>query len=281
MVYNLKLIGYPIKHSLSPWIHERFLKRAGIEGNYSLFEIEPHTNFEEKIGQLKALKTIGFNVTVPYKQKIIPYLDELDETAKQMQAVNTVDVKNGKWYGYNTDGHGYLRSLKSHYPSFFEGKAQNTLIIGAGGAARAIYHALVNAGVAEIDIANRTFSKAEDIAAIGNGKTKTVIHTIEEAEKVLPTYDLIIQTTSVGMKPKQGEIVLPITNIKDNAIVSDIIYQPIKTKFLKAAEQANGNLHYGHTMLLFQAQYAFEIWFGKKVDMTGMDEELQEILEGR
>lgn len=282
MSYNLKLIGYPIKHSLSPWIHEQFLSGTGLEGTYKLFEISPEDQFEEKMKELKEEGTDGFNVTVPYKEKIISFVDELDKTAQEMQAVNTVVNRDGKWYGYNTDGDGYLRSIKSSYPDFFESpERKKALLIGAGGAARAIYYALVNSGIGEVDLANRTLEKAESIARLGNDKVQTAIYTIDEAQKILGSYDLIIQTTSVGMKPNEDETIVTVNSLKENAIASDIVYQPIKTKFLKQAEAAGARLHYGHTMLLYQAHYAFEIWTGKTADASGMADALQKILEGR
>lgn len=281
MPYNLKLIGYPIKHSMSPWIHKEFLKRTGIEGSYSLFEINPEDDFEAKLLQLKKEQTDGFNITVPYKEKIISYLDEIDETAREMQAVNTVVAKNGKWIGYNTDGIGYVRALTSAYPRLFQMTDLKILIIGSGGAARGIYYALARSGSKIIDLANRTRSKAEEIAALGTDKVNTEIYSISEAEGVLASYDLIIQTTSVGMMPNEEQAPLTIRELKEDAVVSDIIYQPIKTKLLQQAEQVNGNIHFGHTMLLYQAQSAFEIWTGKLANVTDMDTQLQQILEGR
>lgn len=282
MAYNLKLIGYPIKHSMSPWIHKEFLRRTEVAGDYSLFEIKPDESFEEKLQQLKAEQTDGFNITVPYKEKIIPYLDEIDKTAKEMQAVNTVVAKDGKWTGYNTDGIGYVRALKNAYPYLFQSADLKILIIGSGGAARGIYYALAQAGQKVIDLANRTKTKAEEIAALGKeDKINTAIYSISEAEGVLDSYDLIIQTTSVGMKPNEEQAPLTISKLKEASVVSDIIYQPIKTNLLHQAEQANGSIHYGHTMLLYQAQFAFEIWTGKQVDVSGMDTQLKKILEGR
>ena len=266
---------------MSPWIHEQFLNKAELDGTYSLAEINPEENFEEKLKQLKNEETDGFNITAPYKEKIIPFLDRLDDTAKHMQAVNTVVAKDGKWYGYNTDSQGFMRSLENSYPDYFEKEEKKTLIIGAGGAARAIYYGLVTSGITEVDIANRTLSKAEEIAALGKGKTTTMVHTIDQAEKLQHTYDLIIQTTSIGMNQSADQTVITIKNLKKDAIVSDIIYQPIKTKFLKEAEQANGRIHFGHAMLLYQAQYAFEIFTGNLVDATRMDDKLKQILEGR
>ncbi|WP_087971741.1 shikimate dehydrogenase [Oceanobacillus rekensis] len=281
MVYHLKLIGYPIKHSLSPWIHEQFLEKANLQGTYTINEINPEDSFEEQMNRLKKEQIDGFNVTVPYKQAIIPFLDVLDETARKMGAVNTVVNKNGRWIGYNTDGIGYLRSLESMYPELFTDKKKRVLLLGAGGATRAIYYALDASGFTTIDIANRTRASAEEITEAANSSAQTEILSLEEAEKHAGNYDLIIQTTSVGMKPKQNDTIIKSDNIKTNAIVSDIVYQPIQTKFLRCSAERGAMTHQGHTMLLYQAQYAFEIWTGKKIKMDDMEVKLKDILEGR
>ncbi|MHA6252178.1 shikimate dehydrogenase [Oceanobacillus sp. CAU 1775] len=281
MSLNFALIGYPIQHSMSPWLHKSFLQKAGLEGEYSLFEIHPDDNFDLKISELKERNLNGFNITFPYKEKIIDYLDEVDETVQVMGAVNTVLLQDGKWIGYNTDGAGYLRAIKSNYPSLFSNKNLKVLIIGSGGASRAIYYALTKEPIQTVDITNRTIEKAEIIASLNKGNTNTKIYTLEEVDKVLDQYDLIIQTTSLGMEPNEEQTPLKINKLKKNAVVSDIVYQPMKTKFLKQAEALNANIHLGHTMLLYQAQYAFEIWTGKNVSVTNMDIQLQDILEGR
>lgn len=280
MVYHCKLIGYPIKHSLSPWIHEQFFEKAELQGTYKINEIRPEDSFEDHIKKMREEQVDGFNITVPYKQAIIPYLDVLDETAKKMGAVNTVVNRNGKWIGYNTDGIGYLRSLESMYPNLFTDKSVRVLLLGAGGAARAIYFALDVSGFTRIDIANRTRASAKEIIETANSSTQSEILSLEEAEKYAGNYDLIIQTTSVGMKPKQDNAIISSDNIKTNTIVSDIVYQPIQTKFLSCSAKRGAMIHQGHTMLLYQAQYAFEIWTDKKVKMDDMEIKLKEILEG-
>lgn len=283
MSLQFQLIGYPIQHSLSPWIHERFLSKANLQGTYEINEIDPQHSFEEKIMEMKNNKELnGFNVTVPYKQKIIPYLDSLDKNAKTLGAVNTVLNKDGKWIGYNTDSIGYVRALETKYPELTkERKSKHVLILGAGGAARGIYCGLDFAGYVNIDIANRTTEKAREIAELRSELTNTDILTLKEAENNLLKYDIIIQTTSVGMKPTTENTIIHLNSIKKDVIVSDIVYQPIKTKFLKEAENLGARIHYGHTMLLYQGLYAFEIWTGLSVDINNMDEELQQVLEGR
>ena len=274
MHFHFGLIGYPIKHSLSPFIHDQFLERSGLEGKYSIIEIDPKSNFKESISALKRMKLDGFNITVPFKQTILNHLDELDETVIDIQAVNTVLCKDNRWIGYNTDGIGYALSLEEKYPIIKNNKSVNILIIGAGGAAKGIYHGLRKKGYHSITIANRTVEKAEVIA------TRKHVLTLEDAEKNLEKFDVIIQTTSVGMKPNINDKILSLGNIKSDTIVSDIVYQPIMTQFLKEAKECGARIHNGHTMLLYQAKYAFEIWTNKEPDISGLDALLENKLEG-
>ncbi|HLR61099.1 MAG TPA: shikimate dehydrogenase [Lentibacillus sp.] len=281
MKYELGLIGYPIKQSLSPWIHQQFLIKAGLEGNYSMQEINPDESFGEEIEKIKSSQFDGFNVTVPYKKRIINHLDQMDEDAQTIGAVNTVVHRDGEWTGHNTDWIGYITSLKRHYPSIFQNKMSSILLVGAGGAARGIYYGLLKEGFIRIDIANRTQSSAEAIAELGDTTTQTSIMALESAEKRLGTYDLIIQTTNIGMKPNVSDTIISLDQLHENSIVSDIVYQPIKTEFLHQASQQGASIHYGHTMLLYQAQYAFELWTSKKIPADDMEELLKHKLEGR
>lgn len=219
----------------------------------------------------------GFNVTVPYKEQIIDYLDEIDPYAKKIGAVNTVQCKDGKWIGYNTDGIGYVRSLESKFPEIQTDKTNRILILGAGGAAKGIYHALVESGYSSITIANRTKEKAESLT---DQQPNNEAITLEAASTRMDTYDIIIQTSSVGMKPNTDEIIVPISALKRGVIASDIVYQPLMTQFLQDAKAQGAHIHLGHTMLLYQAQYAFEIWTNLEPTMHQLDDQLQDVLEG-
>lgn len=281
MVLQLGLIGYPISHSLSPWIHKQFLNRAKMEGNYQLIDFQSNDLLTNHMSHLKKLNLKGFNVTVPYKEKVIPFLTDIDKEAKIMGAVNTVLNKDGDWIGYNTDGKGYLRSLKERFPDIIKDKTIPILIIGAGGAAKGIYYTLHTSGYTHIDIANRTLDNAEKITRLKNEMTETTCYTIKAAEELLDNYSIIIQTTSVGMKPHTHKSIMTLEKIKPNTIVSDIVYQPLMTTFLKKAKEKGGLIHLGHTMLLYQAQFAFEIWTGRHVNIDGIDTRLQMKLEGK
>ncbi|WP_407269510.1 shikimate dehydrogenase [Radiobacillus sp. PE A8.2] len=278
MALSLGLIGQPIGHSLSPWIHNQFMEKLGIDGEYRLHE----TDLEHLAAQVELLKNEqvdGFNVTVPYKQAIIPFLDELDLDAKKIGAVNTVVCENGKWKGYNTDGYGFVRSLKSSFPDV-SGKDKKVLVLGAGGAARGIYRALMNESLERVDIANRTSAKAELLLDLKEPAIATDILTFGEAEQQLFKYDVIIQTTSVGMKPNIEAQVIALTNLQAHTVVSDIVYQPLMTKLLQEAKQQGASIHFGHAMLLYQAQLAFEIWTDKKAPLDTILFQLEQRLRG-
>ncbi|QXE00492.1 shikimate dehydrogenase [Terribacillus sp. DMT04] len=270
---KLGLIGHPVKHSLSPWIHHQFMKQAGIEGEYHLYSIEPEV-FEEKISKLLESGINGFNITVPYKQRIIPFLDELDPDAEKIGAVNTAVYKDGKWIGYNTDGAGYVRALRQVLPA--GSSASRVLMLGAGGAARGIYRALVTEGFSYVDIANRTREKAEQLLQLQEPETATEILTFAEAEKQIKNYDIIIHTTSVGMSPADNEQIVSLSGLKPNTVVSDIVYKPIETKLLRSAKEQGAAIHHGHSMLLYQAQYAFEIWSGKQLIIGDLLDRLEQ-----
>ncbi|MFC4404050.1 shikimate dehydrogenase [Gracilibacillus xinjiangensis] len=278
MTLKLGLIGHPIGHSLSPWIHAKFIDLAGLTGEYKLYEGD-HTKLPEVIQNLKQSGVDGFNITVPYKQVIVDYLDNLDRDAEILGAVNTVVNENGKWKGYSTDGEGYVRSLMDPYPDLLN-NGTSVLLLGAGGAARGIYRAIVQKGVKNIDIANRSLDKAEALLPLRTGSAKSKVMSFQEAEQYLHEYDLIIQTTSVGMKPNVEDQIIQLDNIRQNAVVSDIVYQPITTKLLQNAKEHGALIHHGHAMLLYQAQLAFEKWTGKHLDIAHMVDELEEKLRG-
>ncbi|WP_080874676.1 shikimate dehydrogenase [Oceanobacillus timonensis] len=274
MRLTFKLIGYPIKHSLSPWIHQTFFERTGLEGSYTLHEIPGEAVFEEEIKKLRDAEVNGFNITAPYKQTIIPYLDRMDVTAERVGAVNTVSLEGNEWVGYNTDGIGYVQALRDKFSDMDRNKDVSILLLGAGGAARGIFHGLIQAGYTNLTLANRTTSKCEDIIL---GYQSSVI-TLAEAEENLAAYDVIIQTSSVGMN--EAKQIIDLKNLRKDTIVSDIVYQPLDTQFLKQANEKGGRTHYGHTMLLYQAQKAFEIWTNQPVDVYGMDEEMIAKIKG-
>lgn len=275
---RLGLVGHPIGHSLSPWIHQRLMDQQNINGTYDLFDIDPD-KFDEEI-QSEAIKSLdGFNVTVPYKEKIIPFLDDLDDSARALGAVNTVKHTSQGWIGYNTDGVGFVDSLLKRYPDSLSNGA-NVLILGGGGAARGIFDALVKSGVKTIDIANRTTERAQSIIGdIGNGKQSRAIG-LDQSVQHLKDYDVIIQTSTVGMSPDEDVTIIPLSGLKAGSIVSDIVYRPVETLFLKQARAKGAYVHFGHEMLLQQAVYAFKIWTDTNPESDTLLEEFEGKLKG-
>ncbi len=278
MGYKFGLIGHPISHSLSPWMQTKFIELAQVNGEYKLYQGSPD-ELENVIKHLREMEIDGFNVTVPYKQVIIDYLDELDADAAKLGAVNTVVLRDGKWVGYSTDGEGYVQSVKEKYPNLLN-RDISVLLLGAGGAARGIYRSLVQQNITHIDIANRSLNNAESLLSLKESDTLTSVLSFKEAEENLSTYDLIIQTTSVGMKPNVQDQVIQLNNIKENAVVSDIVYQPIETKILKEAQNNGAHVHYGHSMLIYQGQKAFEKWTGINLEVNHLIDELEQKLRG-
>ncbi|MDQ0218228.1 shikimate dehydrogenase [Peribacillus cavernae] len=271
------VIGDPIEHSMSPTIHNDAFKTQNIKAAYHHFHVQTE-NLPDAVRGMKAIGVSGFNVTIPHKEAVIPLLDEVEEVALAIGAVNTVVNRDGKFIGYNTDGKGFLKALRDQYHYTLAGK--KILIIGAGGAARGIYFTLVKESIHLIDIANRTPEKAENLIAECPYEKTSCALSIAEAEKSLGEYDVIIQTTSAGMSPNMEAAPIKIEHIKKGAFVSDIIYNPLQTKFLKEAEQHGAAIQNGLGMFAHQAAFAFEIWTGVNPDTERMKQIVLDKLGG-
>lgn len=252
------VIGDPIKHSMSPAMHNDLFQYYGLDAIYEPYHIK-RGMLNLGLQELRDMGVSGFNVTVPHKTDIIPFLDELDPLSKAIGAVNTVVCENGKWIGYNTDGNGFLQALKKHIPDLSE---QKVLIVGAGGAARGIYFTLAYDGVKWIDICNRTLEKATALKEQCPFAVDTDIISMQEAENRLGEYSLVIQTTSIGMSPDIEDSPLNVDGINNNSFVSDIIYNPLETKMLKCAKNKGAGIQNGIDMFVFQGALAFEKWQG-------------------
>lgn len=237
------VIGFPIHHSKSPLIHNQWLSHHGIKGVYDAFSVE-----SVKLPDFHHLR--GINITVPHKETILSMVDELDETARKIGAVNTVVFKNGHSKGYNTDAFGFIENLKSQ-GFLLKGHA---LIIGAGGAARAVVYGLKEQGM-NITICNRTHKNAEVLA---QDFTCDVIPW-DDKDKNLQDYDLIVNTTTLGMV---GQPELSLKLSRGNFCVTDLVYNPERTELLKEAKLKGIKTVGGLGMLVHQARKAFELWFG-------------------
>ncbi|MFE4132865.1 shikimate dehydrogenase [Peribacillus sp. YIM B13482] len=263
------VMGDPIAHSMSPDIHNDAFEKENIEAVYHHFHVTKE-GLNDAVKGMKALGIEGFNITIPHKTSIIPFLDEVDELTLAIGAVNTVVNKNGRFIGYNTDGKGFFKSLCDEISGDI--KAKKTLVIGAGGAARAIYFTLVKEGVKQVDIANRTKERAAQLVSDCPYDKVSKALSIIEAEESLSQYDLIIQTTSSGMSPELDHSPLKVDQLKTGAIVSDIIYNPLQTKLLLEAREKGAETQNGLGMFINQAALAFEIWTGVMPDTARMTE---------
>ena len=259
MNYRLGLIGYPIAHSLSPWIHRQFLDSCHLEGSYELIEINAEKDFSESISSLKTKELDGFNITVPYKEKILPFLDEIDGSAKEIGAVNTVHCKNGEWIGYNTDGIGYVRSLQYEFPELVKNKTKKILILGAGGAVRGVLEPLLAQHPAEVCIANRTVEKAEQLARefADLGPMTACGYDWIDAP-----VDIIINGTSASLSGELPPLASTLIKAK-HTICYDMMYGRQTTIFNQWAQsQDAARTLDGLGMLVEQAAEAFYLWTG-------------------
>ncbi|QCK85288.1 shikimate dehydrogenase [Phreatobacter aquaticus] len=257
------VIGWPVEHARSPIIHNHWIKTYGITGSYGRELIEPG-----KVGSfLKNLRDLGYagcNITVPHKEEALAALDDIDPTAAALGAVNTVWLDQDRLCGMNTDVPGFLANLDETVPEWTR-RTTHAVVLGAGGAARGIVYGLVNSGVETVTVVNRSLDRAEAVAAIYPGRARALA--MADVGGLLPRADLLINTTSLGMKG-QPALDLPLDRLKPDAIVADIVYVPLKTSLLVEAEARGHAIVGGLGMLLHQAVPGFEHWFGVKPEVT-------------
>ena len=262
-ILKAAVIGWPIKHSRSPMIHSYWLKQYGISGTYEKIPVPPE-NLEEFCERVSKGMLTGFNVTIPHKEKITAFIQIEDETTRKIGAVNTVCRRGNTLYGLNTDGLGFLMNLKSRVPDW-NSEQKRCLILGAGGAAQAIAFTLVDDGAGEVIIANRTVEKAAVLADRLSTSSRAI------AWQDIPSYmagvDLLVNTTSLGMTG-QPELPIDLSGLKPDCIVCDIVYTPLETSLLRRAARSGHQTVDGLGMLLFQAAPGFELWFGRKPEVT-------------
>lgn len=269
------VIGDPIAQSMSPAMHDAWFVENNIDASYVPIHVTAE-GFQDAVASLKNLGCSGWNVTVPHKSAIIPYLDELDPSAQLMDAVNTVHVlPDGKLVGSNTDGLGFVRALEEAYGVQCKGK--KVLIIGAGGAARGIAYGLHSMGYGPISFTNRTVEKAEQLAA---GIVNSVVLTIEEAASSLAEFGLIVQTATVGMNFAQPGMPLNPQNVVAGTVVVDIIYNPLETEFLAEARKKGAKTMNGVGMFVHQGALAFETWTGVRPNTKQMIQKITTTLGG-
>jgi shikimate dehydrogenase len=263
------VFGNPISHSKSPLMLNCAFKANGINAAYAAFKIEQGT-LKEAIQGVRAMNFRGVNVTIPFKVEVMSYLDEIDEGARVIGAVNTIVNDNGKLIGYNTDGIGYVRSLNEETGISLKGK--RVLLLGAGGAGRGIAYALAKAGAALVWVSNRTESKADELVSYISLLTEAKSIAPEAIAGIIDKVDLVVNNTSLGMHPNINEIPLDPSLLHDKLVVSDIIYTPMETLFLKEAKARGAITHGGLGMFIYQGAYAFEYWTGQQAPIQAMRE---------
>lgn len=265
MVKTYAVIGDPIDHSLSPSIHNAAFKALGMDCTYIAYRI-PRGELKEGIDSLRQIKIAGFNVTIPHKIEMMKYLDEATEECKIIGATNTVSNDDGRLVGYNTDRDGFLEPIKKRDIGI---SGTSVLLLGAGGAARAIVAGFAKEGAARITIANRTRQRCEDLARFASqlGLDADYI-TLDQAGREAGRYRFIVNATSVGLKNEPSPI--STKTINSECIVYDIIYMPMNTDLIVQSKKNFATVIYGYEMLLGQAAIAFEIWHKVKAPYDAM-----------
>jgi len=271
------IFGCPITHSLSPVMHNSAFSKMNLDYVYVPFFVHPD-NLEAAVKGACAMGVLGLNITVPHKEAIIPFLDEVSEDASLLEAVNTVDIRDGRLIGYNTDGLGFIRSIKESFGC--SPKNKRVGILGAGGAARGVGISLALAGAKEITFFNRTEEKAKKLAdeiqkktsADSNGFSLNPIFL-----KNLKTVDILINGTSLGMKENDQEV-LASEWFPESGVVVDMVYNPPKTRFLRTAEALGLKYINGMGMLVHQGALAFEIWTSVKAPVERMQSVLAKVV---
>ena len=259
------VVANPIKHSISPFIHNSAFEATNTNGVYLAWEVDA-TELAETVANIRRYQMYGINLSMPYKEQVIPYLDQLSEEACLIGAVNTVVNREGTLIGYNTDGKGFFKSLPS-----FKISRKRLVLLGAGGAAKAILAQAILDGVSQISVFVRSSSMEKTRPYLEKIQNTTgfrvdllALEDVQELQDSITQADLLVNATSVGMdgfsQPIPTSIVLP-----EKLMVADVIYQPFETPFLKwARNQGNQSIN-GLGMLLYQAAEAFQLWTGKEM----------------
>ncbi len=264
MTKTFAVIGDPIDHSLSPTIHNAAFRELGLDCTYIAYRI-PKAELSSGLESLKSIKVTGFNVTIPHKIEMLKYLDDIDEDCKVIGAINTVVNNDGKLKGYNTDLQGFLEPIKKRN---LEIKNSNVLLLGAGGAARAIVMSFVKEKAISITIANRTKENAESL--VDFAKKNGIEAKSCTLDKIDPNsgYKFIVNATSIGLKDEPSPI--DTSMINQDTVVYDIVYMPMNTNLIKQSKKIGATVIYGYEMLLSQAAKSFEIWHNIKAPYDTM-----------
>ena len=264
MKQTVGLIGYPLGHSISPVFQQAAFDKMGLDIRYELWETPPE-KLSDVVNDIRSSDKSGANVTVPYKENVIPMLDELNEVAAGIGAVNTIVKKDEKLVGYNTDAEGFIRALEVE--GKFDPDGKTGKMIGAGGVARAIGFALIQSGIKSLELFDIDMARAEKLAAELGAADVRVLSSNEgsQFESAVSGADLLINCTPIGMKHSPSENVSPVAQelISVNSLVYDVVYNPVKTRLLQLAEEKGARTLGGLSMLVYQGVASFELWTEK------------------
>ena len=257
------IIGYPLGHSVSPVFQQAALDHHRMDARYEAWETPP----EELEGRLRSLRSpdmLGANVTLPHKEAVIPYLDLLTPEARRTGAVNTIVHTGDGLEGHNTDIPGFLRALRED--GEFEPSGKRVLLLGAGGAARAVAYALVGQGIAGLSIANRTVERAQSLVSDLDTPIATALALDAAALSTLDGWDLVVNCTTLGMhhSAAENETPIPASLIPPDTLACDLVYNPQETPLLRAAAQAGARTLGGLPMLVYQGAEAFRLWTARE-----------------
>ena len=262
------IFGHPVEHTFSPGMHNAAFAKIKLNACYVPFAVAP-ADLEKAVKAIVPLGIRGLNITIPHKERIIPFLDDLTDDARMIGAVNTIEVAKGKLIGHNTDGRGFLRSLREE--TGFRTKGKTFLMIGSGGAARAVGINLALSGAKTITLCDLDSVKAAKLCRDIQNKTTTRVIVVkpEDLEGTALFADCIINATPLGLKPGDP-LPIPRHFIRKDHLICDLVYNPLKTPLLKAARSAGAQTLSGIGMLLYQGVIAFEIWTGAKAPVSLM-----------
>ena len=267
------VIGWPISHSKSPLIHNYWIAQLGLEGFYEKVAVEPE-KLADFIAGLRQQRYRGGNVTIPHKEAVLDHVDVIHPTAKKLGAANTLWFEGEKLHADNTDGYGFLANLDQSQPGWdqptADAKSKKALVLGAGGASRPIINGLIERGFNSVTLVNRTRERAESVAGIFKDLGYENLVTAQDWQHrndLVSDMDLLVNTTALGMSG-QPKLELSLDKLPQTALVTDIVYTPLKTNLLKEAAVNGNRVVDGLGMLLHQAVPGFEKWFGKRPEVT-------------
>jgi shikimate dehydrogenase len=287
------LIGYPVKHSISPFFQQAALDYYQLDIRYQAWETIP-AQLQEIVDSIRKPQNIGANVTVPHKETVLPLLDEVDDLARSIGAVNTIVKREERLMGFNTDAYGFIEVLDKE--GQFDPEGKGVVILGAGGVARAVCFALLQRKVASLAITDGIFERANLLAEnlvsytkrvlTSPGGLKTEIYSFQwenlSSARTLDKCDLVVHCTTIGMKdsPQEGQSPLSLEVIPRNSLVYDVVYNPWPTPLLRIAQKAGANILGGLPMLVYQGAASFKLWTGREAPVDIMFDKAKEALTG-